>query len=264
MLTQSPGNRLSHLAKRRAIFSSANLATNSIRLNNSMGPQILLDKKYVHSHRSIDFNSLYSLWTFRKERNKRKATPKRKTPGSKKKSKCSTNNIISNWLTFLLQFAKLRPLRHASASFAPISSSRDPHVKLQNVRYSKAPQSPHKSSCCSHQSRCSSQRLPIAWRDPNVHSSRPTMDKAAAAALAVSWRRCSSESEMPAMTTMLLILRVRAANYFVLLAMVWRRVHWRLKVRAFALELVPPQPCSLAASLAAYSSRRAWGDLAAA
>ncbi|TDG51601.1 hypothetical protein AWZ03_002061 [Drosophila navojoa] len=67
MLTQSPGNRLSHLAKRRAIFSSANLATNSIKLNSSIGPQILLDKK--------------------KERNKRKATPKRKTPGSKKKAR---------------------------------------------------------------------------------------------------------------------------------------------------------------------------------
>ncbi|XP_064543576.1 uncharacterized protein mi isoform X2 [Drosophila montana] len=65
MLTKSPGNRLSHLAKRRAIFSSANLATNSNKLNSSIGPQILLDKK--------------------KERNKRKATPKRKTPGSKKK-----------------------------------------------------------------------------------------------------------------------------------------------------------------------------------
>ncbi|ALC41690.1 mi [Drosophila busckii] len=67
MLTQSPGNRLSHLAKRRAIFSSANLATNSIKLNNSIGPQILLDKKKI--------------------RNKRKATPKRKTPGSKKKAR---------------------------------------------------------------------------------------------------------------------------------------------------------------------------------
>ncbi|KAH8402024.1 hypothetical protein KR009_009148 [Drosophila setifemur] len=67
MLTQSPDNRLSHLAKRRAIFSSANLATNSQKLNNSIGPQILLDKK--------------------KARNKRKATPKRKTPGSKKKGK---------------------------------------------------------------------------------------------------------------------------------------------------------------------------------
>ncbi|XP_044778440.1 uncharacterized protein LOC6735890 isoform X2 [Drosophila simulans] len=66
MLTQSPGNRLSHLAKRRAIFSSANLATNSQKLNSSIGPQIMLDKKKV--------------------RNKRKATPKRKTPGSKKKS----------------------------------------------------------------------------------------------------------------------------------------------------------------------------------
>ncbi|XP_016947401.1 uncharacterized protein LOC108022786 [Drosophila biarmipes] len=67
MLTQSPGNRLSHLAKRRAIFSSANLATNSQKLNSSIGPQIVLDKK--------------------KARNKRKATPKRKTPGSKKKAR---------------------------------------------------------------------------------------------------------------------------------------------------------------------------------
>lgn len=67
MLTQSPGNRLSHLAKRRAIFSSANLATNSQKLNSSIGPQIMLDKKKV--------------------RNKRKATPKRKTPGSKKKAR---------------------------------------------------------------------------------------------------------------------------------------------------------------------------------
>uniref|UniRef100_A0A6P4G375 Uncharacterized protein LOC108053794 n=1 Tax=Drosophila rhopaloa TaxID=1041015 RepID=A0A6P4G375_DRORH len=67
MLTQSPGNRLSHLAKRRAIFSSANLATNSLKLNSSIGPQIMLDKK--------------------KARNKRKATPKRKTPGSKKKAR---------------------------------------------------------------------------------------------------------------------------------------------------------------------------------
>ncbi|XP_026841638.1 uncharacterized protein LOC6592406 [Drosophila persimilis] len=67
MLTQSPGNRLSHLAKRRAIFSSANLATNSLKLNSSIGPQILLDTKKV--------------------RNKRKATPKRKTPGSKKKAR---------------------------------------------------------------------------------------------------------------------------------------------------------------------------------
>ncbi|XP_017040683.1 uncharacterized protein LOC108087687 isoform X2 [Drosophila ficusphila] len=66
MLTQSPGNRLSHLAKRRAIFSSASLATNSQKLNSSIGPQLMLDKK--------------------KARNKRKATPKRKTPGSKKKS----------------------------------------------------------------------------------------------------------------------------------------------------------------------------------
>lgn len=93
MLTQSPGNRLSHLAKRRAIFSSANLATNSIKLNNSMGPQILLDKKYVNINWSSSYviNFWYIVWKSRKERNKRKATPKRKTPGSKKKGKFSTD-----------------------------------------------------------------------------------------------------------------------------------------------------------------------------
>ncbi|KAH8348901.1 hypothetical protein KR084_012358 [Drosophila pseudotakahashii] len=88
MLTQSPGNRLSHLAKRRAIFSSANLATNSQKLNSSIGPQIVLDKKYVplmitnfkHKLNCMHFN-------YRKARNKRKATPKRKTPGSKKKTR---------------------------------------------------------------------------------------------------------------------------------------------------------------------------------
>lgn len=43
LLSQSPGNRLSHLAKRRAIFSSANLATQ--KTSTLVGPQILLDKK---------------------------------------------------------------------------------------------------------------------------------------------------------------------------------------------------------------------------
>lgn len=43
LLCQSPGNRLSHLAKRRAIFSSANLATQ--KTSTLVGPQILLDKK---------------------------------------------------------------------------------------------------------------------------------------------------------------------------------------------------------------------------
>ncbi|KAH8277728.1 hypothetical protein KR018_004221 [Drosophila ironensis] len=86
LLTQSPGNRLSHLAKRRAIFSSANLATNSQKLNSSIGPQILLDKK--------------------KSRHKRKATPKRMTPGSKKKgkqadkiAKCISNKQIPPFST---------------------------------------------------------------------------------------------------------------------------------------------------------------------
>ncbi|XP_034477675.1 uncharacterized protein LOC117784130 isoform X2 [Drosophila innubila] len=93
MLTQSPGNRLSHLAKRRAIFSSANLATNSIKLNSSMGPQILLDKK--------------------KERNKRKATPKRKTPGSKKKARKTPSSSARKRL-FRTDLIKPGPSRETS------------------------------------------------------------------------------------------------------------------------------------------------------
>ncbi|XP_061389550.1 serine-rich adhesin for platelets [Musca vetustissima] len=67
LLCQSPGNRLSHLAKRRAIFSSAHLATTSQKSSTLLGPQIVLDKK--------------------KPKNRRKATPKRMTPGSKKKNR---------------------------------------------------------------------------------------------------------------------------------------------------------------------------------
>ncbi|KAH8413825.1 hypothetical protein KR222_009008 [Zaprionus bogoriensis] len=93
MLTQSPGNRLSHLAKRRAIFSSANLATNSIKLNNSIGPQILLDKKYV--------------------RNRRKATPKRKTPGSKKKARKTPSSSARKRL-FRTDLIKPGPSRETS------------------------------------------------------------------------------------------------------------------------------------------------------
>ncbi|KAH8370383.1 hypothetical protein KR093_003236 [Drosophila rubida] len=93
MLTQSPGNRLSHLAKRRAIFSSANLATNSIKLNSSIGPQILLDKK--------------------KDRNKRKATPKRKTPGSKKKTRKTPSSSARKRL-FRTDLIKPGPSRETS------------------------------------------------------------------------------------------------------------------------------------------------------
>ncbi|KAH8299606.1 hypothetical protein KR044_003499 [Drosophila immigrans] len=92
MLTQSPGNRLSHLAKRRAIFSSANLATNSIKLNSSIGPQILLDKK--------------------KDR-KRKATPKRKTPGSKKKTRKTPSSSARKRL-FRTDLIKPGPSRETS------------------------------------------------------------------------------------------------------------------------------------------------------
>ncbi|XP_037955430.1 uncharacterized protein LOC119685261 isoform X2 [Teleopsis dalmanni] len=59
LLPQSPGNRLSHLAKRRAIFSSANLATTSQKSNTSLGPQIVINKD--------------------KHKKRRKATPKRMT-----------------------------------------------------------------------------------------------------------------------------------------------------------------------------------------
>ncbi|XP_017073109.1 uncharacterized protein LOC108109186 isoform X2 [Drosophila eugracilis] len=93
MLTQSPGNRLSHLAKRRAIFSSANLATNSQKLNNSIGPQIMLDKK--------------------KARNKRKATPKRKTPGSKKKARKTPSSSARKRL-FRTDLIKPGPSRETS------------------------------------------------------------------------------------------------------------------------------------------------------
>ncbi|KAL9876491.1 uncharacterized protein ACN2A1_013172 [Glossina fuscipes fuscipes] len=67
-LCQSPGSRLSHLARRRAVFSSANLANTSQQSQTLIGPQILVDKT--------------------KGKNRRKEnTPKRKTPGSKKKNR---------------------------------------------------------------------------------------------------------------------------------------------------------------------------------
>ncbi|KAL9875443.1 uncharacterized protein ACN427_013565 [Glossina fuscipes fuscipes] len=67
-LCQSPGSRLSHLARRRAVFSPANLANTSQQSQTLIGPQILVDKT--------------------KGKNRRKEnTPKRKTPGSKKKNR---------------------------------------------------------------------------------------------------------------------------------------------------------------------------------
>lgn len=70
-LTQSPGSRLSHLAKRRAIFSSANLQSNSHKLaaNPNSNRQILLNTNKTTTNR----------------RKLKIATPKRKTPGSRKK-----------------------------------------------------------------------------------------------------------------------------------------------------------------------------------
>uniref|UniRef100_A0A1A9WP96 Uncharacterized protein n=1 Tax=Glossina brevipalpis TaxID=37001 RepID=A0A1A9WP96_9MUSC len=72
-LCQSPGSRLSHLARRRAVFSSANLANASQRSQSLIGPQILFDKT--------------------KGKNRRKEnTPQRKTPGSKKKTRKTPNS----------------------------------------------------------------------------------------------------------------------------------------------------------------------------
>uniref|UniRef100_A0A1A9UV37 Uncharacterized protein n=1 Tax=Glossina austeni TaxID=7395 RepID=A0A1A9UV37_GLOAU len=67
-LCQSPGSRLSHLARRRAVFSSANLANASQRSQTLIGPQILVDKTKGKTRRKEN-------------------TPKRRTPGSKKKNR---------------------------------------------------------------------------------------------------------------------------------------------------------------------------------
>lgn len=44
MMKKSPGSRLSHLAKRRAVFSSASLAQAAQKANALMGRQVMLDQ----------------------------------------------------------------------------------------------------------------------------------------------------------------------------------------------------------------------------
>ncbi|XP_055627394.1 uncharacterized protein LOC129769285 [Toxorhynchites rutilus septentrionalis] len=94
MLNQSPGRRLSHLARRRAIFSSANLLcssgsttksasmttsqTNPLRLCNR---QILLDPKSKTNRRKSKGR------TPKRRTPSRRNTPRRKTPGSSAKKR---------------------------------------------------------------------------------------------------------------------------------------------------------------------------------
>ncbi|CAD7014387.1 unnamed protein product [Ceratitis capitata] len=92
LLTQSPGNRLSHLARRRATFSSAQLATQ--KSNNVRGPQILVDVQKKNKHR-------------------RKNTPKRMTPGSKKKARKTPSSSARKRL-FRCDLIKPGPSREAS------------------------------------------------------------------------------------------------------------------------------------------------------
>lgn len=100
MLTQTAGNnRLSHLAKRRAAFSSANLSTNSLKPQNNFlgGMQILLDNK-------------------KKVKSRRKGTtPKRMTPSSKKKiGRKTPSSSARKRLCFRFDVAKPGPSRETS------------------------------------------------------------------------------------------------------------------------------------------------------
>nr|XP_036219266.1 uncharacterized protein LOC106620791 isoform X2 [Bactrocera oleae] len=92
LLTQSPGNRLSHLARRRATFSSAQLATQ--KSNSLRGPQILVDIQ-------------------KKNKNRRKNTPKRMTPGSKKKTRKTPSSSARKRL-FRCDLSKPGPSRESS------------------------------------------------------------------------------------------------------------------------------------------------------
>ncbi|KNC21793.1 hypothetical protein FF38_03231, partial [Lucilia cuprina] len=114
LLCQSPGNRLSHLAKRRAIFSSANLATQ--KTSTLVGPQILLDKKKV--------------------KNRRKATPKRMTPGSKKKNRKTPSSSARKRL-FRNDIVKPGPSRETSKR--ALFQSPAKHVQQQRATVPKPP-----------------------------------------------------------------------------------------------------------------------------
>ncbi|CRL03377.1 CLUMA_CG016223, isoform A [Clunio marinus] len=78
LLTQSPGSRLSHLAKRRQIFSSANLKSslNASHSASSSGRSFMVDKKKLYA----------KMKSPKKRTSARKKTPgKRKTPRSAKR-----------------------------------------------------------------------------------------------------------------------------------------------------------------------------------
>lgn len=95
MLSKSPGNRLSHLAKRRAIFSSANLLKPSLNDSSKLGKnQMVIDTRYKSDSLYIymfvlKICNLNAIWLIRRNRDKRTKTikvktPKRRTPGRKR------------------------------------------------------------------------------------------------------------------------------------------------------------------------------------
>lgn len=89
MLNQSPGSRLSHLARRRAAFSSANLLNVSISSSvtctsssiRSCNRQILLDPRKSDNRRKNKGR------TPKRRTPRRRKTPRRKTPGSSAKKR---------------------------------------------------------------------------------------------------------------------------------------------------------------------------------
>ncbi|XP_053684976.1 uncharacterized protein LOC128734693 [Sabethes cyaneus] len=129
MLNQSPGSRLSHLARRRAVFSSANLLNSSIGSATAAGPsnmfrscnrQILLDTKKSDNRR----------------KNKGR-TPKRRTPGRRKTpSRRKTPGSSSKKRTLSLPIAKhSQPVSRESSKRAlfqspPRDSSNKPNTAL--------------------------------------------------------------------------------------------------------------------------------------
>ncbi|XP_058067328.1 uncharacterized protein LOC131216769 [Anopheles bellator] len=91
MLNQSPGNRLSHLAKRRAIFSSANLLNSSVcgKANDSIAGNGPLTANSLSRLNSFRLCNRQVLMDPKKSDNRRKnkiKTPKRRTPGRAKPS----------------------------------------------------------------------------------------------------------------------------------------------------------------------------------
>ncbi|XP_013106845.2 uncharacterized protein LOC106086646 [Stomoxys calcitrans] len=117
LLCQSPGNRLSHLAKRRAIFSSAHLATTSQKSSTLLGPQIMLDKN-------------------KKTKNRRKATPKRMTPDSKKKNRKTPSSSARKRL-FRNDLIKSGPSRETSKR--ALFQSPAKHVQQRSTTLPKPP-----------------------------------------------------------------------------------------------------------------------------